>query len=145
LDEATQDDIRWMLTDETPNSDRGRAVVEALLLRSQVDAARVQASELELFRRSMTFLKELLPYEFERAFKVAVLHHHVAPMVHEEVKQFEILLNAGKFKAELAAHGFQLVLHGHKHDPRAFMDPTVTPDSPLAVVCGATIGGAVPA
>ena len=63
-------------------------------------------------------------------------------MLIEEVKKFELLLNAGRFKYELKQAGFQLVLHGHKHDPAVFLDTTVPKGGSLLVVSGGTIGGA---
>ena len=138
-----QEDVRWILGDKSANADRAQRVVKELFDRSRVDPARVQPRELELFRRTMELLREIFRDEFDEALKVAVLHHHVAPIFQEEVQPFDLILNAARFKAELSAFGFRLVLHGHKHDPRVFVDSALS-GPPVAVVSGATIGG-VPA
>ena len=67
---------------------------------------------------------------------------HVAPIVTgEEFKKFESVLNAGAFKAQLQRHGFQIVLHGHKHWHEAFVDTAISGGGALLVVSGGTIGG----
>jgi predicted MPP superfamily phosphohydrolase len=57
--------------------------------------------------------------------RVAVLHHHLAPIVREERipndaypgAAISVLLNAGTVVEELQRYGFRYVLHGHQHTP----------------------------
>lgn len=60
--------------------------------------------------------------EFERALKIAVVHHHPVPipfmatdLKDRVAESFMIFYNAGTFLRTLWDHGFHLVLHGHKH------------------------------
>lgn len=108
-----------------------------------VDAARVNPDEVYLFQDIMSAIRNAAGEEFQRATKIAVLHHHIAPIYTEEVKQFELLLNAGQFKKNIVSQGFRLVLHGHKHWPEIFADTAISgaKAARLSVVSGGTIGG----
>jgi 3',5'-cyclic AMP phosphodiesterase CpdA len=60
--------------------------------------------------------------EFEFLYKIAVVHHHPAPIAdapYDAIARiqdtFMIFYNAGLFVRELSRRGFNLVLHGHKH------------------------------
>jgi len=69
----------------------------------------------------------------------------VAPIVTvEEVKEFELLLNAGAFKLQLQQAGFHVILHGHKHWNETFLDTAVSEGGAHVVVSGGTVAGAVP-
>lgn len=108
-----------------------------------VDAARINPDEMYLFQDIMAAIRAAAPGELESATKIVVLHHHIAPIYTEEVKQFELLLNAGQFKKNIVSHGFRLVLHGHKHWPEIFGDTAISGarDARLSVISGGTIGG----
>jgi len=132
----------WLREYRDPaGQDKIATVLEALDSASVVDPARIDPRELDLFDRFTNVLRDRLGEEYDRALKIAVLHHHVLPMRGEEVKQFDLLLNAGRFKAELCAAGFQLVAHGHRHDPGALVDSAVPGGGVLIVIAGGTIGG----
>ena len=118
-----------------------RDVIDALEKIREVDAARVSLEELRLFQSLMANVRTRVPHEFENATKVAVLHHHVSPIYAEEIKQFETLLNAGKFKKLVFDEFFDLILHGHKHWPEIFLDSAITGGGSLNVISGGTIGG----
>jgi len=60
--------------------------------------------------------------QWDEAFKVVVVHHHPMPISYDsgDVKgrveeSLMVFYNAGLFLRELARHGIDLVLHGHKH------------------------------
>jgi 3',5'-cyclic AMP phosphodiesterase CpdA len=60
--------------------------------------------------------------QWDEAFKVVVVHHHPMPISYdaEDAKgrveeSLMVFYNAGLFLRELARHGIDLVLHGHKH------------------------------
>jgi len=109
----------------------------------EVDPARVNPGELYLFQSLMSAIRRKAPDELDKALKIIVVHHHIAPIYGEEVKQFELLLNAGQFKKQVVEEGFQVVLHGHKHWPEVFTDTAISGgnNALLSVVSGGTIGG----
>lgn len=135
-------DIDFLRQNEMANRDKVQNLLGALDRLLQIDPARIQPSELELFQRIVPFLADRFGREWDEAFKVAVLHHNVFPLHHEEVKEFSLILNAGAFKMELANAGFHLVLHGHEHDPGTYIDTAIPrAKRPLTVVSSATVGG----
>ena len=107
----------------------------------KVDPARIEPSELAFFHDIVALLRQRLPDEYEDAIKIAVLHHHVTPFISEEVKQFELLINAGHFKKSLVRAGFSVVMHGHKHWDDMVVDSALSDGGQLVVVSGGTIGG----
>jgi predicted phosphodiesterase len=70
-------------------------------------------------------LKALIP----KKFKFAVCHHH--PVLHANMdhKDTDFIERGDHFIKLLSKYGFQLVIHGHKHDPR------ITPSENLSVFC----------
>lgn len=77
--------------------------------------------------------------------RIALIHHHLLPVsLAEEFKSFESITNLGLLRAFLRDHGFNLVLHGHKHQGLIYYDdiPDVQGDGPprrVLVVSGATV------
>jgi predicted MPP superfamily phosphohydrolase len=60
--------------------------------------------------------------QWEKLFKIAVVHHHPVPIPYvstalaERVQEsFMVFYNAGTFLREMGRSGIDLVLHGHKH------------------------------
>ncbi|HVQ68902.1 MAG TPA: metallophosphoesterase [Bradyrhizobium sp.] len=91
---------------------------------------------------------ERLALESKDWLKIAVVHHHpvLLPSFIEDGRSIDSILNAGSLLDLLRDHGFQLVLHGHKHFPQVFSydpDPawtapnTPTPRPQLIVAGGA--------
>jgi 3',5'-cyclic AMP phosphodiesterase CpdA len=56
--------------------------------------------------------------DFRTFLKIAVLHHHPYPLAGGGSDKWMPLDDAGECQRFLEAHGFQVVLHGHKHYPR---------------------------
>jgi 3',5'-cyclic AMP phosphodiesterase CpdA len=82
------------------------------------DAARISPDQLNAVAQAMDTAE--LPKNTVRA---AVMHHHLLPISsEEEVKTFESFTNLGEIRAFLVANQFDIVLHGHKHLPRAYED-----------------------
>lgn len=106
-----------------------------------VDPARIEYDELDLFDQFIYAFRQKIPNDFQRAVKIAILHHHVTPFISEEVKQFEFLMNAGQFKKHLVDAGFHIVMHGHKHVPDMLIDSALSDEKRLIIVAGATVGG----
>jgi len=124
-----------------PDRDKILTLIEALDQERQVDPARVEPDERYLFSRVMTMLREKYGASMTNVLKVAVLHHHIVPMITEEAKKFELLINAAAFKKELTDEGFKLVLHGHKHYPVLLEDSAIPDGGFLGIIAGGTIGG----
>lgn len=49
--------------------------------------------------------------------RIAVMHHNLASLPAADIEQYDSIINAGEVKHWLAQHGFDLVLHGHRHFP----------------------------
>ena len=108
----------------------------------EVDPARVIGDEIKLFTYCMRQIREILRDEYDSFLKIAVLHHHVAPIAcSEEIKKFELLINAGFLKKVLVDYGFHVVLHGHKHWNEVYQDTAISGGGTLLVVAGGTIFG----
>lgn len=107
-----------------------------------IDPARIIGDEIKLFTYCMGKIKELLQDDYKNFLKIAVLHHHVAPIAcSEEIKKFELLINAGIFKRTLVDYEFNVVLHGHKHWNEIYWDTAISGGGALLVVSGGTICG----
>jgi 3',5'-cyclic AMP phosphodiesterase CpdA len=115
------------------------------------DGAAIGSGQLRVMSRNLESLKKQHGEAFKRAFKVAVLHHHICTITTAaiEMKTFELIVDAAVLKRALVEFGFELVLHGHKHVPHLTRDDSAqepahfTSDSrTLYVLCGGTVGGA---
>lgn len=49
--------------------------------------------------------------------KIAVMHHNLSSVPADDIETYDTIINAGKVKTRLMGHGFDLVLHGHRHFP----------------------------
>ncbi|KRQ02197.1 hypothetical protein AOQ72_07760 [Bradyrhizobium yuanmingense] len=88
--------------------------------------------------------------ESKEWLKVAVVHHHpvLLPSFIDADRDIDAILNAGSLLTLLREHGFQLVLHGHKHFPQVFSydpDPAWTAPNeptprPQLIVAGGAAG-----
>jgi Calcineurin-like phosphoesterase len=122
-----------------PDSDLARLAAE-LDNERWIDPARIDPVELRLFKVIIGELQKQVP-GFDKFIKLAVLHHHVSPVIPEEVTKFEALTNAGRFKSELAGAGFEVILHGHKHWPSIEVELGAGRNRSQIIVSGGTIGG----
>ena len=106
----------------------------------QIDPARVDPQELFLFDE---FVKRIeMKVDLSTFHKIAVLHHHTTTIsCTEEVKKFDTIVNAGTFKKMLSDNGFQIVMHGHKHNPDIFYDTAIENHKKLLVISGGTVFG----
>ena len=106
----------------------------------QIDPARVDPQELFLFDE---FIKRIeMKVDLSTFHKIAVLHHHTTTIsCTEEVKKFDTIVNAGTFKKMISDNGFQIVMHGHKHNPDIFYDTAIENHKKLLVISGGTVFG----
>lgn len=71
---------------------------------------------LKQWRESDTQRGRDLHKRFERAVKIAVVHHPLLPVPGEqEFRPFDTVANGADVAKKLSTLGFQLVLYGHKH------------------------------
>jgi endonuclease/exonuclease/phosphatase family metal-dependent hydrolase/3',5'-cyclic AMP phosphodiesterase CpdA len=142
---ASLDDDIKLLRALDGNSAKAMANVVAELERlRQIDPARIDPRELALFELLLAEITKRDERGLADVLKVAVLHHHVTSIFPEEVKSFELMLNAGQFKRQLRDEGFHLILHGHKHWGEPFVDTAVSGGGAHVVVSGGTIAGPPP-
>jgi len=88
------------------------------------DAARVSRWQIEALGHYFDKLR--LPRQREPGddrLRVAVIHHQLLPVsTREERKLFESLTNLGQVRQTLREYGFDIVLHGHKHEAAIYWD-----------------------
>ena len=75
--------------------------------------------------------------------KIVALHHQLIPVsTREEVKPYEALTNLGLLRSFLGDRKIDVVLHGHKHVERAYVDRVGDPPDvhQIVVISGGTIG-----
>ncbi len=89
-------------------------------LAEMMAAGRVEREILRQFAEYATWRQSRLSFDFQ--FKIAVVHHHPAPIAFMPdgalgrlQESFMVFYNAGTFLYLVDLHGFHLVLHGHKH------------------------------
>lgn len=80
-------------------------------------------------------LAKILQETGERGlFRVIMIHH---PPVRNAVSQHKRLLGIGRFHGVLAAHGVELVLHGHSHQPTLYWIGRLSKPIPVVGVSAA--------
>jgi 3',5'-cyclic AMP phosphodiesterase CpdA len=81
--------------------------------RGQIDMAAIASLRREL---------EEAAAETKDWIKIALVHHHpvLLPSFVEAGRGVDAILNARSLLSLLRQHGFQLILHGHKHFPQVF-------------------------
>jgi hypothetical protein len=137
--EATESAIE-LLRKETRQKKDVIALLDQLEEERWIDPSRIDPREISLFNEIVNLLRDDVP-DFENYTKIAVLHHHVDPVIPEEVTSFENLINAGRFKYELSEAKFDLVLHGHKHWPDVHFDIPADDLHRKLIISGGTVGG----
>lgn len=117
-----------------------RQLLNILEKELQVDPARVDPQELFLFDELMKIIETKI--DLSTFYKIAVLHHHTTTIYcNEEIKKFDNIINAGILKKKLSGKGFQIVMHGHKHNPDIFHDTAIDNHKKMLVVSGGTVFG----
>jgi 3',5'-cyclic AMP phosphodiesterase CpdA len=92
-------------------------------------------------------LGEIPPERLKSAVRIALMHHHpiLIPDLAEAGRGYDAIHNSGPLLTLLRRFGFQLILHGHKHDAFSFTDD-VRPafrrvsEHPIMVVAGGSAG-----
>ena len=106
--------------------------------RGQIDQATITTLRSQLAK---------LPSDAKQWIKVALVHHHpvLMPSFVESGRGVDSILNARSLLNLLRDHGFQVILHGHKHYPQVFSyDPdsawsTAEASLPQIVIAGGSI------
>jgi 3',5'-cyclic AMP phosphodiesterase CpdA len=106
----------------------------------------VGQDQLDEAARQMRWIR---PAPAVRAYRIAVLHHHVVPMTprHDPKadERYSVVLDAGALLTWLADHRVDLVLHGHEHQPGVSTVTTLDRDShphTLTIVASGSTGAA---
>lgn len=88
-------------------------------------------------------LKKVSPELLKKNIRIAVMHHHpvLIPAFAEEGRNYDAIINSGLLLKLLNDFGFQIVLHGHKHNPHGFIyDITCASEQehekPLFIIAG---------
>lgn len=99
----------------------------------QQDIPRVSRWQIEALGEHLTAKGEPLSREDDPCrVRVAVLHHQLLPIsTREERKPYESLMNLGLVRETLRDYGFDLVLHGHKHESGIYWDAVPPEDHSL--------------
>ena len=61
--------------------------------------------------------QEMGALDYDSAFKIALIHHHPLPTMSSKGESMLYLRNAGNLLSTLEDQKFDIVLHGHQHDP----------------------------
>lgn len=98
----------------------------------QHDIARVSRGQIAAIGRVFDKLGLQRQPGDDGRVRVAVMHHQLLPVsTREERKTFESLTNLGEVRQMLAEFGFDLVLHGHKHESSLYWDMPSTDSEDL--------------
>ena len=104
------------------------------------DIPRVADEEIELMEYFFSRMKEHNAVLSRNCLSVCVLHHHLTTFAaFEDLREFEIVSNAGTLKKSMADCGIDLLLHGHKHWPQPYHDISNASCRGFAAVSGGTI------
>lgn len=130
------------LRDIVKDNDELRKLLDKL---SSYDIARVSEDQLEVLRHLITSIGD------EATLRIAVMHHHTLPVgAREEFKPFADMTNLGQLRQVLREHGFQILIHGHKHETAAYFDHIYADDDLTApahrilTISGGTFDAASP-
>ena len=124
---VTLNSVVWTQKD-TPDQQRGA-----------VDTRMLQALEEQL--------NSVPAEDLENSIKIALIHHHpvLIPALAEPGRGYDAVINGGKLLSILRGYGFQLILHGHKHDPYVFTEDSRAMSNkrvrtPILIAGSASIG-----
>jgi 3',5'-cyclic AMP phosphodiesterase CpdA len=138
------------LTRVIDQSKHGLVVAEinsaAYVQKGTLDSLRGQV-DLGSLKRLKEELKAIDPSTLHRSVRIALIHHHpvVLPTMAEAGRGYDAVVHASALLGLLKEFGFQLILHGHKHDAQTFPHDSVSAWSgsgsqPIMVVSGGSAG-----
>jgi dihydrofolate reductase/3',5'-cyclic AMP phosphodiesterase CpdA len=113
---------QWRTALEPLGREREQLMKELRRLR-QHDMPRISRAQIQALGAYFESMGLPRRAEDDPRLRVAVLHHQLLPVsTREERKPFESLVNLGEVRAMLQDYGFELVLHGHKHESGMYWD-----------------------
>lgn len=86
------------------------------------------------------FEESVKPYKTDRRWKIVLMHHH--PYVYSyptPIFDVSMLEESGRFLDVAGKNGIQLVLHGHRHHPRAETTQKNEWVNPITFVCAGSL------
>ncbi len=105
-----------------PSDEIVQHALQELERRRAVDAARISIGQLTALRRLL--VSRPTPDGLGPA-RILGLHHQLLPVTEtEEYKPYESISNLGQLRTFIRTNGVSVVLHGHKHVPKAYLDQT---------------------
>jgi 3',5'-cyclic AMP phosphodiesterase CpdA len=120
--EGAWDGPQWEKALEALGADRDEVLKQLKTLR-QHDIARVSRFQVAALQQLFDRLGLSTDRTGDDRVRIAVLHHQLLPVsAREELKTFESLVNLGFVRQMLREFGFDLVLHGHKHESALYWD-----------------------
>lgn len=136
----------WIAFTKLCNSKAGSAAMRSLQDLRIHDMARISWPQMRAIHALCSEAKRVA--NCNDLTLIGVVHHQLLPVnTREEVKPYEALTNLGHFREVLAKNKFSVMLHGHKHAGRIFIDYIATEDngkeSPahrLAIISSPAIG-----
>jgi len=78
---------------------------------------KINKDQIDCFNQCVDDLRRTYAQDYERSFKIAVLHHHPLPTKKNHFDKYLYLKNPGEFFENLIQQNINMVLHGHQHDP----------------------------
>ena len=79
-------------------------------------------------------------YTEDRRWKIVLMHHHPHNYAyHTPVADISALEDGSEFVEIAAENGIQLVLHGHRHHPRAVTRHETDWDDPITFICAGSL------
>ena len=112
-------------------ADRTKALAELKRLRQQ-DIPRVTRKQIEALNHLFAELGEPRSRADDDRVRIAVLHHQLLPLsTREERKPYESLMNLGLVRETFRDFGFDVVLHGHKHESGLYWDVAGAASDPI--------------
>ena len=126
-----EDSVDWQKALRFTRPKLRRAATEELRKLRQHDVARISGEQLHGLERALE--TRGLRDAGDGRVRIAVLHHHLLPVsTREEIKTFESVTNLGEVRLWLTDRGFDVVVHGHKHEAALFWDHVHDPSETAA-------------
>jgi len=138
------------LTRIIDQSDKGLVVAEinscVYVEKDTVDERRGQLEDIAIDELGKQ-LEAIAPDKLQKSIRLALIHHHpvVLPVLYEEDKEYDAILNSELLFRLLKKYGFHLLLHGHKHTPFTYSYDAVSAwktdqVQPILVIAGGSAG-----
>lgn len=110
----------------------------------RADPGFVTQKAVQAFEDEYKTLEKRYKEELSSFIKIAVLHHPVTLFPMQGVSRFPTTINGGDLKKRLQAKGFDLILHGHLHEPNISYEDVIVNETTLDglhIIAAGTLAG----